>query len=109
MSRKTPDSDDLMPEVLELLKRETEMKTQSITGYMRLWIMKNGLDDRDRSISWALNRLEKEGYVANPRRGIWRIAEKGLRHTLTSEESREIMERCTQQERAARTSKRARR
>jgi hypothetical protein len=42
-----------------------------------------GFDDRDRSIGWALNRLEKEGHVTHPRTGIWRITEKGLSATIT--------------------------
>ncbi len=55
MSRTTPDSADLMPEVLELLKRKNKaMKTREILAYMRSWIKKNGFDDRDRSINWAL-------------------------------------------------------
>jgi repressor of nif and glnA expression len=76
------------------------MKKQTILIQMRAWIRENGFDDRDRSIAWALNRLEKEGYVAHPRTGTWQITEKGLANTLTLEESREIMERCTQRERA---------
>ncbi len=91
-----------MPEVLELLKHEKDMKKQVIAKRMRVWIKKNRFDDRDRSIAWALNRLEKENYVAHPRIGTWRITEKGLASTLTLEESRKIMDRWTQRERAAR-------
>jgi restriction endonuclease Mrr len=103
MSRTTPTSADLMPEVLELLKREKEMKKQSIATYMRNWIKKHHFDDRDRSIGWALNRLEKEGYVAHPRIGIWKITAKGLAYTLTTEESLRIVELWTQRERAAKS------
>ena len=107
MPRKTPDTYHLMPEVLELLKRKKEMKKRDIVIYMRLWIKKKRFDDRDRSIAWALNRLDKVDYVGHPRRGIWAVTETGLGHTLTLEESRKIMERCTQQERVGRQSRRA--
>jgi repressor of nif and glnA expression len=90
-----------MPEVLELLKREKEMKKQSIAIYMRTWIEKHRFDARDRSIGWALNRLEKECYVSRPRIGTWQITAKGLASTLTTEESLEIVERWTQREREA--------
>ena len=83
MSRTTPDSHDLMPEVLELLKRENEMTKQEIVTYMRVWIKKNHFDQRDRSIGWALNRLGKDNYVANPRRGTWQITERGMEKSLT--------------------------
>jgi hypothetical protein len=101
MSRTTPDSADLMPEVLRFLKGKNEMKKQEIATYMRTWIKENGFDDRERSIGWALNRLEKECYVAHPRIGFWRITEKGSACTLTVEESRKIMEKWTQRERGA--------
>src|ERR1039458_8275072 len=90
MSRTTPDSCDLMPEVLNLLKREKVMKKQIIQERMRAWIKENGFDDRDRSIGWALNRLEKERYVAHPGHGTWQITDKGLASALTLKESREI-------------------
>jgi hypothetical protein len=100
MSRTTPDSADLMPEVLELLKREKRpIRTQAILVHMRTWIKRNRFDDRDRSIHWALNRLEKENYVGHPQRGIWRISKKGLGTTLTLEEARQIMHRCSEWER----------
>ncbi|MGD1096751.1 MAG: hypothetical protein ABSB35_32755, partial [Bryobacteraceae bacterium] len=102
-----PNTADLMPAVLELLKREKEMKTQGITIHMRRWIKRNRFDDRDLSIAWALNRLKKEDYVVHPGWGTWGISERGLGHTLTPEESREIVERWTQRESAARKSKRA--
>ena len=91
-----------MPEVLELLKRKKEMKKADINTYMRAWIRATGFDDRDRSITWALNRLEKEKYVAHPRTGIWQIANKGLTSTLSPEEAMKIMQRWTEQERIAR-------
>jgi hypothetical protein len=100
MSRTTPTTADLMPEVLELLKREKELKKRHITVHIRAWIKKNNFDDRDRSIGWALNRLEKERYVAHPRKGTWVVTEAGLAHTLMPEESRKIVERWIQRERA---------
>ena len=102
MSRTTPDSDDLMPEVLELLKREKKMKKKDISIHMRAWIERSGFDHRDRSIGWALNRLCKENYVENPRRGIWQITDKGMASWLTPEKSHEIMKRWTERERSAR-------
>ena len=57
MSRTMPDTHDLMPEVLELLKRKKEMKKADIDTHMRTWISETGFDGRDRSIAWALNRL----------------------------------------------------
>ena len=94
-----------MPEVLELLKREKEMEKREIVMYMRVWIKSRGFDVRDRSIAWALNRLEKENYVAHPQIGSWQITEKGLASTLTPEESRKIMDRWAQREREYRISK----
>lgn len=91
-----------MPEVLEFLKERRESKKDAITTHMRAWIKENGFDDRDRSIGWALNRLEKEGHVEHPRRGIWRISEKGLTAMITPHNARSIMERWTERERVAR-------
>jgi repressor of nif and glnA expression len=93
-----------MPEVLEILKRSKELKKEIVAKHMRAWITEHSLDDRDRSIAWALNRLEKEGYVAHPRTGIWRITEKGLAATLTLDEARLIVERWVERERLARRS-----
>jgi restriction endonuclease Mrr len=105
MSRTTPDSCDLMPEVLKLLKRKRQMKKREITTFMRQWIEQNGFDHRDRSIGWALNRLAKEDYLANPKRGIWQVTEKGsARARLTPAEAREIMKRWTETERKRRNS-----
>lgn len=97
-----------MPETLELLKRRRELKKDAITTHMRDWITSNGFDDRDRSIGWALNRLAKEGYLEHRPAGIWRITEKGMTFTLTAHEAREIVERWTERERAARKSQRRR-
>src|SRR5258708_14108528 len=91
-----------MPEVLELLKRQRELKKDAINTHMRDWITSRGFDDRDRSIAWALNRLEKECYLEHPRTGIWRITRKGMTSTLMPHEAQAIMERWTERERAAR-------
>jgi restriction endonuclease Mrr len=99
MPRTTPTTADLMPEVLELLKRENELKKDVISTHMRIWIEKNGFDERDRSIGWALNRLAKEGYVAHPRKGIWQITDKGLACTLTIEEAQRVVSRSIDRER----------
>ncbi len=66
MSRTTPTSADLMPEVLQLLKRQREPNKDAIAKHMRDWITEHRFDDRDRSTGWALNRLEKEGYLEHP-------------------------------------------
>ena len=79
-----------MPEVLAILKRKREMKKGDIVTYMR------------RSIGWALNRLAKEDYVANPRWGVCQITNKGSTSPLSPKEAMEIMQRCTEQERIAR-------
>lgn len=107
MSRTTPTSADLMPEVLKLLKHRKELKKDAIAAHIRNWITQHGFDDRDRSIGWALNRLEKEGYVAHPRTGIWRISEKGLSAMITPAQAREIMDRWTERERADRKRRRS--
>jgi restriction endonuclease Mrr len=107
MSRTTPTSADLMPEVLELLKRRRELKKEEVAKHMRNWMRERGFDDRDRSIGWALNRLEKEHYVARPRRGIWQITDRGLATTLTTAESINIVANWTQRECEARAPRRA--
>jgi restriction endonuclease Mrr len=105
MSRSTPDSSDIMPAVLDLLKRETELKKSRINDHMRTWIETHGFDQRDRSITWALNRLGKEDYVSNSRRGYWRVTPKGLSTVLSSEEAYRIMKKWTDFETARRRKK----
>ena len=105
MSRTTPGSPDLMPEMLELLRREKEMKKHDVAVHMRDWIKKNRFTHRDRSIGWAKQARERED-VSHPGRGTWRITEKGLASTLTLRDSKEIVERWTQRERSARSANR---
>lgn len=103
MSRTTPDTSDLMPEVLELLKRQGPIMTKAeIAKHMQNWITANGYAKRDRSIAWALNRLAGEGYIDHPQHGAWRITEKGLSSIMTAEEAHAIVERRIERERAAR-------
>ncbi len=73
MSRTTPDSDDVMPEVFAILKRSEELKKADVVAYSRAWISTNGFGSRNRSMGRAFNRLAKEDYVANPRWGVWQI------------------------------------
>ena len=105
MARSNPDTDTVMPAVLELLKRETEMKKAGINEHMRKWIEAHGFDERDRSIGWALNRLSKEGHLSHPRIGSWRVTPKGMATVLSPEEATRIMLKWTAIERANRARK----
>lgn len=105
-ARTTPDSYHLMPEVLDFLKRaNTEVEKKTITVHMREYILSRRLDQRDRSIDWALNRLEKAGLVLHRRRGHWQATAKGLSTSLSESDAKAIMEDCVATEKIARISR----
>jgi Mn-dependent DtxR family transcriptional regulator len=99
MARTTPTSADLIPEVIELLKRKQKMKKAEILSYMQSWISLNRFTQRDRSTGWALNRLAKEGYVAHPQIGTWEITAKGTAASITTDEAREMVRKWNARER----------
>ena len=79
MARTTPDGHDLIPEVLEILKAESkEVKRSEVHARIQPFLDRMKFDQRDRSIDWALNRLQKEGLALNTRRGFWKATAQGM-------------------------------
>lgn len=69
----------LIPEVLELLKtRTSEIKRNEVDAHFRPIIKSSGFEHRESAIDWALNRLQKENFVVNTRRGFWKATPKGM-------------------------------
>jgi restriction endonuclease Mrr len=106
MARTTPDSHDLIPEVLDILKAESrEIKRSEVRARIQPYLDRMKFDRRDRSIDWALNRLQKEGLALNTRRGFWKASAHGMAGDRLSEaQARDIMDRWTAFERRQRRS-----
>lgn len=77
---------DVMPEILELLKREQHALLESICTQMRPVAVQKGLVFRKEAISFSLTILKSRGWVSNPTRGSWSITPAGAQVTLSSDQ-----------------------
>ena len=79
-------SRDVMPEILDLLKRERGTSTASIGSRMRAIAADKGLIFRKEAVSFSLTVLRARGWASNPKRGSWCVTRDGSGITLHKDE-----------------------
>jgi len=77
---------DVMPEILELLKRERFADTISIGLRIRGVAASKQLAFRQEAISFSLTVLKSRGWAYNPKRGTWCVTEDGSKITLSKDQ-----------------------
>jgi len=82
-------SDDVMPEILDLLKHERQVPKADIEERMRPVAAQKGLAYRTQGVGFALSLLKRLGWACNQERN-WSITEEGMRSSVTAEQARTI-------------------
>jgi hypothetical protein len=90
--RETIHGSHVMPEILEMLKREKRMKKKAIIEKIAPVAAAKGLRYRDFAVSYALTVLRWKNWVSNDVRGVWSITTEGSEcPNLTETRAREIL------------------
>jgi hypothetical protein len=106
MSRQTPRAFELMPEILEMLKRDGKSTRAAIRTLAKRIIERHNYTERSQAIGWVLTMLKWKGFAANPKHGIWVVTTIGRSTTLDENAAHNITLEYERSMREGRTKKR---
>jgi repressor of nif and glnA expression len=66
-----------MPEILEILKRDKQLKKEEIVRRLKPFIDQKGYSERAHATGYALKYLSNEGYLHRPKHAFWAITKAG--------------------------------
>jgi hypothetical protein len=93
--RTTPRAYELMPEILQILKAETQsgLKKKDIVSRLKPFIDGRGYRERPHATGFGLKYLFNEGYLSRPKRGFWAITESGSTASVDEDWGRAVTDK----------------
>lgn len=86
----TPRASELMPHVLELIKKHRQLRKGEIEEAIKKRVAQMGYSYRAPALGYALTYLKRSGYAANPRHGFWCVTLEGQAVHLDEAAARDI-------------------